>query len=412
MTRIRIVLFALLWLAPATLWAQAEGFEGTWETSYGRMELSVDDNVVRGTYAYGGGSTVEGTVEGNRFTFRYVEPAARGDGWFELSDDGNSLQGAWREDGDSAWGDWSGIRVDGLAVDRGENAATGDGPFTGVYESSFGRVRLVQTGQQVSGTYAYGGGSTIEGSVEDGRFSFTYQEPTASGEGWFELRPDDSGFNGQWRATGGSEWATWTGDRVEEDPERVWLVVIEAQWELDLAEEEYSFGEMLEAYFARYPNVSVRHRRVHDATDFARAAQEIAFLAEPTFVLLASHGSTGALTIGPDRIGAAPVASLLRSSPHVFGVHFSSCEVAMGNTLADIRAALPDGWTVALSGYATSVDWSASALLEFLYLDLVLGRGLSPTYAAQLVESELNFADDGATAGSPLGAAMFRFEGE
>ena len=35
-----------------------------------------------------------------------------------------------------------------------------------------------------------------------------------------------------------------------------------------------------------------------------------------------------------------------------------------------------------VSGYTTSVDWSGSAILEFTYLDLILGKGLAPTEAA------------------------------
>jgi hypothetical protein len=51
-------------------------------------------------------------------------------------------------------------------------------------------------------------------------------------------------------------------------------------------------------------------------------------------------------------------------------LHFSSCLVGLGRE----RAPFP------VSGYATSVDWGASALLEFTYLDLILNRGMDPAH--------------------------------
>ena len=62
-----------------------------------------------------------------------------------------------------------------------------------------------------------------------------------------------------------------------------------------------------------------------------------------------------------------------------------------------------------VSGYATSVDWGASALLEFTYLDLILNRGMAPAEAAAKLPLLIRYAGDSAPRGSPYPAAGFRF---
>src|SRR5437660_2791449 len=85
--------------------------------------------------------------------------------------------------------------------------------FDGVWETTFGRMRLGQTGAAVEGTYSYGGGSTISGTVEKRKLTFKYQESDAAGEGWFELSPSGDKFTGKWKAAGSSAWQEWEGTR-------------------------------------------------------------------------------------------------------------------------------------------------------------------------------------------------------
>jgi hypothetical protein len=61
-----------------------------------------------------------------------------------------------------------------------------------------------------------------------------------------------------------------------------------------------------------------------------------------------------------------------------------------------------------ISGYDRSVDWAASALIEFHYLDMVLGRGLLPSDAADRVLRLISYAGDKDVPGSPYPAAGFR----
>ena len=388
-------------LAAAQPTAPAD-FSGAWDTTYGFLEIHQDGSDVTGIYSYGGGSAISGTVTENRLTFTYTEPTVAGEGWFDLGPGGESFSGSWHENGGADWYPWTGTRTEGRP---GAVASSG---FVGLFDTTYGRLRLRATGDEIIGSYTYGGGSTIEGTVEGNRLQFRYQEPTVAGQGWFELSSDESSFTGQWQADGSTSWSDWVGERVVPDSGATWLVVLEAPWETSLAENEYAFGDMLRAYFERMPHVRVRHRRFYDKVDFMRATAELAYLAEPVALLVASHGSTGMLTVSADTISPAEVGSAISAAPNVFAIHFSSCEIMIGDAATQIHGSLPDGRYLAVSGYATSVDWSASALIEFLYLDLILGRGMSPSRAAETVRQELLFAGD--TTDSVIGPARFRFE--
>jgi hypothetical protein len=377
--------------------AAAKGFGGAWESTFGRLVLTQTGSRVAGSYS---GATLSGRVKGKRLTFRYTEPDAKGEGWFELAGDGASFAGMWREDG-GRWSEWTGKRIAVLGP---------RGPFDGLFETPLGRVRLIQpAGGGIRGTYAYGGvAGTLAGTVSGRTFAFEWKESAATGLGRFTLSADGRSFEGTWRIGKDGEEKPWNGTRVQPRPKVVWLMVLEAQWEQSLADQEYSFGAMLRAFFRRYPHVQVRQRRFGDRPDFLRAASELTLLAEPVVLVVASHGESGKLVAGNDRIDPKDLGNLLNDAPNVKALHFSSCEMMLGEVPEGIQSCLK-GRRIPLSGYAVTVDWSASAILEFLYLDLVLGRGLKPSKAAAIVRSELRFASDTDTLGSPLGGSHFRF---
>ncbi len=87
--------------------------------------------------------------------------------------------------------------------------------FTGRWHASFGPMELTQTGNRVDGYYlAMGSHCPIHGTVSGRRLTFTYQEPTVQGEGWFELAPHGRSFRGQWHADGDPVWRPWVGERL------------------------------------------------------------------------------------------------------------------------------------------------------------------------------------------------------
>ncbi|MDX2277403.1 MAG: hypothetical protein NW206_18300 [Hyphomonadaceae bacterium] len=108
---VAFVAFVVALAAPSVGHCQ---FAGEWDTTYGRMVLTQDGNRVAGSYVYGLFSTrgaVEGVVQNGRLFFRYTEPAAAGEGWFQASDGAMSFEGQWRRDGVTSWSSWRGVRI-------------------------------------------------------------------------------------------------------------------------------------------------------------------------------------------------------------------------------------------------------------------------------------------------------------
>jgi hypothetical protein len=392
------VLLALLFI-PSVVQAKEPQttFAGTWATTYGLMTLEQKEKVVTGHYVFGGGKAIiEGTVEKNKLTFTYAEPAgAKGEGWFELANDGQSFAGKWRE-GDGAWLKWEGKRAQPRSG------------YAGLWETSFGKMRLLQTDKKVEGIYSYSSASSLAGTVEGKKLKFTYKEPKDEGEGWFELSEDATTFKGKWRVKGGDHWAEWTGRRVEPKPGQVWLVVIEANWENDLEEQEYAFGTMLRAFFARSAHVKVRHRFFNDEAGLKKWCREVAFLAEPVVVSLATHGSPEGISVDGKNVDGAALAESLRYAGNVKLLHFSACLMMKDRLAAEMMKSLKKDAPFPISGYTTAVNWAGSAILEFTYFDMILSRGMSPTEAADQVRKLLTFAGDKNVPGAAIPAAGFK----
>jgi hypothetical protein len=339
--------------------------------------------------------TLQGTVQGRKFTFKYREPGVEGEGWFEISEDGREFEGRWREAGYSEWGLWFGRRV------QTPEKPTG---FDGLWETTFGRLRLVVEGKKVGGCYAYGGGSTIEGQIEGMRLAFKYREPGATGEGWFLLADDGQTFKGKWRSADSGPWQEWTGARVLPVADRVWLVVLEARWESTLADREYSFGSMLRAFFNRVPRVQIRHRFFNNEQGLRRWCGELAYLAEPVVLVFASHGTGDGLTAGGSTIGPDVLAAALQFAGDLRLLHFSACEIMRGDAARIMQSKLH----VPISGYSTSVGWAASAVIEFIYLDLILAQGMTPARAADQLLKLAPFAGDKPIPGAAMRPARFQ----
>lgn len=280
--------------------------------------------------------------------------------------------------------------------------------FAGLWDTSFGRMRLRQSEQDVSGRYAYSAGSKVVGHVQDRKLSFTYTEPNAKGEGWFELSADGKSFTGKWREAGGTDWKPWNGRRVQAEPGVIWLVVIEANWEHSLADTEYSFGQMLRTYFARDAKVRVRHRFFSDEASLTKWLSEVTYLAEPVVISLSTHGLANGIPTGGKIVGADALAECVRDCEHIRLLHFSSCLAMKGNLAEQITKKLGPSATFPISGYTTSVDWAGSAVIEFMYFDLLLCRRLPPKKAAEQLLKLLPYAGDEAAKGAILPPAGFR----
>jgi hypothetical protein len=379
----------------------ADGFAGTWETTFGAMTLTVEGDTVRGSYDMNGERcTIEGKLDRKRLTFRYQETSTRGEGFFDIADNGQNFSGQWREDGKTAYAPWVGKRAAIAAVAKSSG-------FNGVWGTTFGRMRLIQNGDKVSGIYTYAGSSTIEGTVEGNKLTFRYKEPAAEGTGVFELAGDERSFRGTWKAKDSKKEDSWSGDRIDPKPGITWLVVVEARWEQSLADDEYTFGGMLRAFFARSSRIQVRHRFFTDEASLKHACSDLAYVVEPAVLVIASHGSAKGVAAEGKTVPATVFADCLRYAATLKLLHFSACEIMKEKAAESIMAGIDKPNRFPISGYTTCVDWAASALIEFGYLELVLMRGMTPAKAAEQIGKLMPFS--GASApGSPFGAAGFR----
>ena len=275
--------------------------------------------------------------------------------------------------------------------------------WDGIWDTSFGRLRLIEEGVRVHGLYECGGPSSLEGTVDDNALDFDYCEPAVSGSGRFVLAKDGTSFTGRWRPRAETQWSDWNGWRVQPQEGITWLVVLEAHWQRSLDESEYAFGNMLREIFARTPRVRVRQRFFDDEESLGQWCRELAYLPEPVVLVIASHGVAEGLSVRGKVIDTQQIFGSLSHAGSLKLLHFSSCLVGLGREGKTIRQPF------AVSGYITSVDWGASALLEFTYLDLILNRGLEPAKAAGILPSLVTFAAEDAPRESPYPAAGFRF---
>ncbi len=96
-----------------------KSFSGLWYSpQFEHMYMSQSGSTVRAVYAYGNGGELQGTVNGNMLTFRWIDPGNRqearrpmeGEGYLQLFVEGEKtiLQGAWGyEDEKTGGGPWT-----------------------------------------------------------------------------------------------------------------------------------------------------------------------------------------------------------------------------------------------------------------------------------------------------------------
>jgi hypothetical protein len=368
-------------------------FSGKWLTTFGPMELSQDGASVRGEYHYMSATcSLEGEVSHGRLVFTYQEPEVQGEGWFELSRGGNVFTGRFRPAGEDRWLPWEGERVG----------------FDGLWNSSFGPLRLIEEGDQVRGFYTVGGGATLEGRRKGDRLAFRYREPKARGRGAFELAADGLSFQGEWRARGGDCWRPWWGLRVRPQPNLTWLVVIEAPWQRFLAEQEYAFGNMLREFFARLSGVQVRHRFFANEPGLRKCLRDLLYIAEPIVLVLATHAGPEGVHVDGQTINVPTLVEALGPVGNLRLLHFSACSLMKDPAVVELFQSFSNVSCTAVSGYTTRVNWAASAIIEFTFLEMILGQGRPPAEAAAQLLKLLPFAGEEGVAEGAFPAAGFR----
>ncbi len=389
------------------------GFAGDWQTTYGVMNLTEPvPGHITGAYQTGDvRGRLRGTVQSTKqnrqkLIFTFEEPSATGSGEFTLSPGANSFTGRWTEDGrENQVLTWEGARI--IPDFQG---------FTGLWSTTFGPMRLHQSGDAISGSYSDQGTHcelTRTLNRANNRLAFTYREPETRGQGHFQLSAGQHTIRGQWKAAGDKEWQTWTGTRILPEPGLTWLVVLEAPWESGFArhQPQYALGDMLEAFFARAPQVRVRQRPFTNREALLRWGREIAYLAEPAVVVVACHGTAKGLTVQGQFIEPETIAKAFQfAGDNLRLLHFSSCSILKGQVPQIIQERIPGRARFPISGYASQVDWPASVSIDFAYLDMILSQDAEPEDAARRVLKLMPFAGERPVAGTDVKPARFRFQ--
>jgi len=396
MTRFLPTLLILACFSASSLAAELD-FTGDWQTTYGPMTLSESSGTVKGSYINEGSViSLEGKIQKNGvLEFSYRDAEDSGTGWFRLNDGALSFEGRMREQGSSGAVPWIGNR---------QWTPGSTETFAGLWETSFGRMRLKLEGNRITGAYAYKGG-TLDGYLVDGKFKFRYSDG-ADGEGEFSLVKGGRAFGGRWRADGDKEWRDWNGFRADPTPGVRWLVVLESRWESGLDADEYTYGEMLKSFFTRKSGVRVRQRFYTDPASLAKWIREASFLAEPVVLYFSGHGTVAGLVTDDGPAGAGAIAAALGGASSVALVHFGSCDVMNGKVPAELQRLT--GGRFPVSGFAQPVDWAASAVTDFMYLDLILSRDLPPARAAAELVRLMPFAAR-KNGKAPYDGVSFRF---
>jgi hypothetical protein len=361
-------------------------FAGRWFTSFGPMVLHQDGDRVTGTYGPTGlEHTLEGTVTDGTLDFRYREVAEQGTGRFRLRRSG-SFSGEYLAEGNPNTLPWQGWRE-----------------FDGYWDTSLGRMRLFQDdGERVRGILEFDDAGKLDGRIDHGRLSYTFKGSRASSSGFLDLDPLCLALSGEWQ-DGDHPLHVWRGQRALAQRGLTWLVVLEAYWQRALDDREFAFGAMLREIFGRIPRAQVRHRFFHDEDSLVHWCRQLLYLPEPAILVVTGHGESNGLSINGRIVDMRRMMDSLRLADTLQLLHFSSCLVGQDTGQALHGAPFP------VSGYTTRVDWAESALTEFIYLDMMLEKGLPPAQAAQQLVNLVRFAGDEPVPGSPYMPAGFRF---
>src|SRR5262245_47004814 len=144
-------------------------FAGCWFTTFGPMQLLQEGERVWGAYGRADQGEIQGTVSGRQLQFRYQEPGEAGQGTFDLVRHGK-FAGTYSPDGSDEPRSWQGHRE-----------------FDGVWDTSYGRMRIRQENDRVIGHYEGAAPASLDGSIQEGQLVFRYREAATEGEGIFNL---------------------------------------------------------------------------------------------------------------------------------------------------------------------------------------------------------------------------------
>ncbi len=223
MNRSRLCWIILLSLPFSTLFAQGP-CQGIWQTTFGELRLRQVGTEVVGDYdkhgtIIGKYNASSGQVKG-QFTYGNKK------GHFTWTIKNGQLDGKWGYKNKPAKNQWTGKRV---------TAQTGEiksHPWSGVWDTNYGQLRLLQRGGIVEGLYNKGDAkiTKAEYNVRTKKLKGTFDNNGRKGNFEFTLSglgTAQPSFKGKWAWGDATPKQAWNGKRVEhtESLSRSYLVV-------------------------------------------------------------------------------------------------------------------------------------------------------------------------------------------
>lgn len=189
--------------ADQSIWA------GIWETDYlGTMVVRINGNKFTAS-CDNGSYTMEGFISDKKVTASLGEMYENEKVELYLSEDGKSFRGLAFPDGRSKGLNFKGA-MRKLPSNKILSSFKPSTSWTGVWYTDFGTMILAQEGTKVTGSFDKDE-NAISATITGNKIKGTFTENGMQGEFEFELLPDNSTFEGNWRYTGEEDWATWGG---------------------------------------------------------------------------------------------------------------------------------------------------------------------------------------------------------
>ena len=182
--------------APTPSW-----FAGVWQTSFGVMKIKQTGAAVTGRYGSAQTYTITGTVSGRTLRGTWTQAGSSGKFFFTISTDGSSFKGDYGTGAEPPTSAWTGT-ITSHAKQQAAGAATTTtsttkvalkpSNFAGVWKTSFGVMKIKQTGAAVTGRYGSAQTYTITGTVSGRTLRGTWTQAGSSGKFFFTISTDNS----------------------------------------------------------------------------------------------------------------------------------------------------------------------------------------------------------------------------
>ena len=209
--------------APTPSW-----FAGVWQTSFGAMKITQNGAAVTAKYGSAQTNTLTGTVVGRTLRGTWKEASSSGRFYFTIATDGASFKGAYGSGAEPPTSAWTGTVVSHAAQPAAGAKATtttskkSGAPkpaltpsnFAGVWQTSFGVMKITQNGAAVTAKYGSAQTNTLTGTVAGRTLRGTWKEASSSGRFYFTIATDGASFKGAYGSGAEPPTSAWTGTKA------------------------------------------------------------------------------------------------------------------------------------------------------------------------------------------------------